>query len=326
MNRFTRVTGWGLIEAAAALGAVVSAIFPLSRWWWFAELAMNFLPLLSACFALYALLECCRRRWLVVLLAFGIAVADLLPAVLRDSVAPSEPTVPSAETIRILQANVLTGNPNPRLLLSLIERERPDVILLQETGEVWQRNLMAITNEYPSFICEPRGDNLGCAAFLSRRALASLGTSPPELRIRYFSEPRRKASPAVCITLPFPHGELRLFGIHPVAPLSDSSWRKRNAFLQAFAHLVSENTRTVVTGDFNTSSYTPVYRRFLRDSGLRDTDSGFLPFLTWHTELPGIFRIPLDHCLCSPDLRVRSLRRCESIGSDHFPFLLEIER
>lgn len=326
MNRFARVTVWGLIEAAAALGAAVSAILPLSRWWWFAELAMNFLPLLSACFVFYAFLECCRRRWLVALLAFGIAVVDFLPAVLRDAVISPVPDIPSAETIRVLQANVLTGNPDPRPLLSLIERERPDVILLQETGEVWERNLMAITNEYPAFICEPRGDNLGCAAFLSRRVLASLGTSRPELHIRYFSEPRRKASPAVCATLPFPHGELRLFGIHPVAPLSDFSWRKRNSFLQSFSRLVREHTRTVVTGDFNTSSYTPVYRRFLFDSGLRDADSGFLPFLSWHVALPWIFRIPLDHCLCSPDLRVRSLRRCESIGSDHFPFLLEIER
>lgn len=326
MNKRTRVTGWGLIEAAATLGAVVSAILPLSRWWWVAELAMNFLPLLSACFVLYAIMECCRRRWMVASLAFGLAIADLLPALWRDAGITPEPQAPSAETVRILQANILTGNPDPHPLLSLIERERPDVILLQETGEVWQRNLMAITNEYPAFICEPRGDNLGCAAFLSRKMLASLGTSRPQLGIRYLSEPRRKASPIACVTVPFPQAEMRFFGIHPVAPLSDFSWRKRNTFLQVFARLVRGQGRTVVTGDFNTSSYTPTYRRFLRESGLRDIDSGILPFLTWHASLPWIFRMPLDHCLCSPDLRVRSLRRCESIGSDHFPILLEIER
>ncbi|MBC6474673.1 MAG: UPF0175 family protein [Hormoscilla sp. GM102CHS1] len=49
--------------------------------------------------------------------------------------------------------------------------------------------------------------------------------------------------------------------------------------------------------------WSPYYRKFIRDSGLKNGRSGFGVQPTWPVDAP-IFSIPLDHCLVSPEIKV----------------------
>ena len=79
----------------------------------------------------------------------------------------------------------------------------------------------------------------------------------------------------------------------------------------------------MVLGDLNATAWCYAFRRFLRETGLKDSARGWGYQATWPTGfLP--LRIPIDHCLLSPDLKVLNRRIGPNVGSDHFPLTVEL--
>jgi endonuclease/exonuclease/phosphatase family metal-dependent hydrolase len=81
----------------------------------------------------------------------------------------------------------------------------------------------------------------------------------------------------------------------------------------------------VICGDFNSSQFSPVYRRLRKDLVDAQRANGARPLPTWPSRLP-FFRI--DHLFTSPSIRVV---RCEvrrdalsMVASDHLPLLAEL--
>ena len=79
---------------------------------------------------------------------------------------------------------------------------------------------------------------------------------------------------------------------------------------------------TMLMGDLNTTPWAPTFRDFLDSSGMRDSRGGFGLQVTWPTYLPPLL-IPIDHALVSPDISVRHFEVGPSVGSDHYPLLLD---
>jgi len=79
----------------------------------------------------------------------------------------------------------------------------------------------------------------------------------------------------------------------------------------------------VLAGDLNTTPFSGVFTRFVRDSGLRDSNLGFGISPTWMRKTPW-FAIPLDHVLVSDDLLVYDRRLGPACGSDHNPVIVEL--
>jgi hypothetical protein len=141
---------------------LVSAIG--QHWMWWLELPVHFqlqfTVILSVALALLATgCVCVRhvRRWdgivgSLALLSLCFSLAQVLaftPA--QRALAPPKPD-PRLEPVgrlRILSANVYSGNYDTAAVLSLIKAEQPDLVLLLELTSHWRDALSPLAQQYP---------------------------------------------------------------------------------------------------------------------------------------------------------------------------------
>lgn len=308
---------FGIAEAAAFCGAAFSVAALFGRWNWAADVFTHLQCLLAVCFLLYAGIEILRRRRLFIALSLAFAVLDAAPVVwMFCGVGAVRAAAPyGTARLRVLQANVLTSNTNAPALLALVEREDPDVILLQEPNERWLRALAPILARYPSHAALPREDNYGIAAFCK----------DPLARVEIFSLGDPIGAPGARVRLSVGGKALTCYSVHTPAPYNEYTWVGRNEYMRLLAEEVAGAPGAkLVAGDFNNTPWTPSSRAFAREAGLCDAtlERGIL--CTWPTRtLPGL-RIPLDHCFHSPEVGIAARRRGPKIGSDHFPVILDV--
>jgi endonuclease/exonuclease/phosphatase (EEP) superfamily protein YafD len=79
----------------------------------------------------------------------------------------------------------------------------------------------------------------------------------------------------------------------------------------------------VVAGDLNMSPWSPFFRRFMKKSGLKDSEDSFGFQPTWPTYQP-ILYLPLDHVLVSRDIAIVDRRIGAKVGSDHLPVVVDL--
>jgi endonuclease/exonuclease/phosphatase (EEP) superfamily protein YafD len=108
-------------------------------------------------------------RWAgVALLSAAINGAAIAPWYFSPK--PDKPLAP-ALPLRLLLSNVHTANLRSAPLLALIQREQPDLVILEEVNDRWMADLDVLRKDYPYSKWIPRSDNFGIAV-LSRRELA----------------------------------------------------------------------------------------------------------------------------------------------------------
>jgi endonuclease/exonuclease/phosphatase (EEP) superfamily protein YafD len=253
-------------------------------------------------FAALGLLMLVLRRFAVAGVAAALSLVDLAvvsPVWLARRAAVQE----EWPALRVLLANVLTGNRDPGRLLALIEKHDPDVIALIETDQRWLQALERVRGEYPHVVLEPRPDNFGMA-LLSRVPLES---------------PR-----VVAAAGDLPRIEARIRGVdfllvHTMPPVSAYAADLRDRQL---AELPAGGPRTLVCGDLNATPWSHAFRALIGRTGLQDSRRGFGVSASWPARL-GALGIPIDHCLFR-GLVVESRRVLPDIGSDHRPVELVV--
>ena len=221
--------------------------------------------------------------------------------------------VESDNTIKLLHANVYATNDQYERLFKLIEKERPDVIFLQEVTQKWRDATLRLRGAYPHNYVEAREGSFGIAMF-SRLALDSIAhvDSPP---LDY---------PTIVATMTVNNQALTLINTHPTIPMSRLQYEARNEQLGSIAALANRAAGAVVlTGDLNASVWSRNYRKLEASTGLRNTRRGFGILPTWPTFLP-FAMIPIDHALVSDSIGVVDTRTGARIGSDHLPLIVEI--
>ena len=311
---------FGLAEAAAFLGGVATCLAAIGPHHWATDIFTHFAQILTRCFFLYAAIEAIRRRWWRVLVSLIAAVLNAIPILILllapdplqpDRTAPS----PEAQTLRILQANILTDNSRAEALIALIEREDPDVILLQETDSRWLADLQPIHARYPIRAAEPREDNFGIAVFAKN----------PLAKGEIFHLRQVRRVPGGRILLPVAGQTLACYSIHTPAPYDRHTWNERNTYPRHLAERLAQDPELkVVTGDFNNTPWSLTFRGLVRLAGVCDTSRTFGLLPTWPVRTLPFLRIPLDHCLHSPEVKILRKRRGPSIGSDHFPLIIDL--
>ena len=129
---------------------------------------------------------------------------------------------------------------------------------------------------------------------------------------------------------------VRVAIVHPLAPLSPQHFRGRNQNLSALAENAREySSAAIVMGDFNTASWSIYFRNFLRRSRLRSAALGHGIHPTWfyasstrpHTlpyQFLQLLKIPIDHILVSPQIRIDRVTTAPAGISDHCPLIAEI--
>ena len=130
-------------------------------------------------------------------------------------------------------------------------------------------------------------------------------------------------NPVIHATFEFAGKDRQLWLVHPRSPLNRGRWKAGNPELDALALAVSKSGGSqIVMGDMNSTDGSRHFRDVLQVSGLRDSRLGFGRQPSWPTDMP--YRIAIDHAFVSDDLAVVNRKLGHSVGSDHFPLIVDL--
>ncbi len=207
----------------------------------------------------------------------------------------------------ILSLNVLESNRDYRRTAQLIDRVRPDLLLLMETDKRWAAALAPQLARYPNRLERPLGNTYGMI----------LATRLP-MRDANIETIAEKNTPSM-------HAELtagdpfRLIALHPRPPLPGQDTEARDAEIAIAARRAARTRLPVLAiGDFNDVAWSHTSQLFKRVGGYLDPRIGRGTFATFPARTP-LLGWPLDHLFVTPEFAVRNLAVLEDVGSDHLP-------
>jgi endonuclease/exonuclease/phosphatase (EEP) superfamily protein YafD len=132
--------------------------------------------------------------------------------------------------------------------------------VLQEVTEQWRVQLECLVAEFPYFETIPRPSGSGMALY-SRYPLESVRTLTLDASTHV----------GLLVDVNIANTTLTILGMHPPTPISKSKFANRNRqFSEAGSLIRTRRGPRVLIGDFNTTMWSPYFKRLLRDSGLRD--------------------------------------------------------
>ncbi|MCC7419867.1 MAG: endonuclease/exonuclease/phosphatase family protein [Planctomycetaceae bacterium] len=308
----SRLSWRRVFRLSVILMAAPTLIGWLARRHWIFDLATHFVVQSAVLMAVFLAISLVLRDWRMALLAAVVLVinaARIVPLYL-----PADEPSSTGQRIRLLSANVHTGNRNAAPFLELVQREDPDIILVMEVDARWIRELSLLRDRYPHFHEHGRPDNFGIALYskIPLDGLDEIEVADSEV-------------PTLLARLKLDGRSMTLIGTHPLPPISRDYTGLRNRQLAALGELAAREAThgpVVLAGDLNTTSWSPIFADLLKASGLRDSRLGRGLQASWPTTSPLIL-IPIDHVLISPDLAIHDRRLGDPIGSDHWPVVVD---
>ncbi|MBW4495467.1 MAG: endonuclease/exonuclease/phosphatase family protein [Oscillatoria princeps RMCB-10] len=250
-----------------------------------------------------------KKAWcLVSLFCIAINLLEVVPWYLPQPASAGE----TVTQLRLLQSNVLTSNRQYYKVISLVRKEKPDVAVFIEVSKSWAKELEVLRESFPYVFLNQDGDYFGTAIYsklpLANKSIKDLGGG------------RKTIMAEVTI-----QGQLvSLLASHPNIPTGRSGFKQRNKQLSELGnYVVKFKNPVVMVGDFNTTMWSPHYKKFVGKAGLRNARAGFGTLPTWPTFFPLLY-IPIDHCLVSPEIEVVKIRRGREVGSDHLPLIADL--
>ncbi len=304
--------------AIAYLFAVSIVVLAADRFWLVDLLTFAWPYIVAAgIFVLIAALAT-RRRKAILTAAAGLAVAAV-PAMDVQTARISA----AGSGLKVLTANLYIDNQRPPAdFIGLLSREKPDIVVLEETTPAWEAAISASgLFPYESSHDVVMRDAIKVYSTLPIRAETALK--------RAFTEEKAYKQP-LRLELDLRGEPLFLYAFHPETPRKLWQWRDRNAYLSAAADAVKgdlENAPVIVAGDWNTPSWSPFFRGFLKQAGLASTAGGWLqPVTRFSMKLDQIAYIgaSIDHIAVSPDISLRARRVGPAFGSNHLPVIAEL--
>lgn len=230
-----------------------------------------------------------------------------------------------------MAANLLWTNPRKDEVLAMIRRESPDIVGLSEVSKAWRdAALQELGDLYPY---SASGSNLGewteeawGEMLLSKVPIDSVHS--PELVID-----GQRMRPFVEASI----GGISVTVLHPERPGRAWRLRARTSLFEQVAEREPDGPR-IVMGDFNTTTSSPVMRRFLRRTGLQDSRLGFGRQPSWNHfpgQVPAVISgslarvwkpgVAIDHVLVSETFSVLERRMVSIPGSDHLAVVVTME-
>jgi endonuclease/exonuclease/phosphatase (EEP) superfamily protein YafD len=278
-----------------------------------------------------------RRLWKPALLAVCLAVFFAWPiAQYSREVAPLS-IGPEAKRGSMMVFNVFRENRTPGKVVDALLKEDLDLLFLMEVTEAWVEKLQPLARIYPHQIqASPYGNWL-----LSKHPLENIEVTL--LDYEYVVGANDAAGPGEKITTGKPSSSdwgdnevmfatvlidgkrIRFGGIHPPTPKNHTKiWLQRAQASHYMKGLSADPDvdATILAGDFNTSSFSPTFRKIMQTTGLRDASRGFGCVPTWGPRIPfepilPLLGVPIDHFLVSDQLKVLSYETGPALGSDH---------
>lgn len=231
-----------------------------------------------------------------------------------------------SKDLKIALMNVLTSNNGYKDVLDTIDQNKPDVIFLEEVNNEWLSNMKVLDKIYPYSIKHPREDNFGVAFYskspISNKAIKDFGSFD---------------LPSIICSISHNNQKYNIIGIHTTPPSNKDYFANRNLMINNLSkEIIYKQIPTIIIGDLNTTMYSPIYISLINKTKLIDPrkEYGINPTWSPKTKLGDggivekifkIFFIPIDHILCTSELKITSYKVGKSIGSDHLPVIATVK-
>lgn len=302
-----RLGFWGLLGALGFVAAIISLAGFLGELAWWLEILSHFRVQFALCFLLLAMVFAAGRKTRPAASALALALVNALP-VLLFRLPPAPPPSNASPVFRAMLINVNSHSGNPAAVGAIIASSRPDILVLEEISDRWLHALAPALESYPHRKTAPRHDNFGIGLF-SRHPIESSRIVPFGM----------VDIPSVFAECRIGLQRLAVVATHPMPPGNAMLAAERNRHLDWMAReLTSLSGPVLLLGDLNTTPWSPVYRRFALNSGLRNSAQGRSIRPTWPAPLPLLW-IPLDHVMHSPGIAIHDHQVGPDAGSDHLP-------
>jgi endonuclease/exonuclease/phosphatase (EEP) superfamily protein YafD len=306
---------WSGLRIALYLVAAATTLATLAgwlSWWWLpCELASHFRVQYLWIALICTISLAAAQQWRAAALAAVPVVLNL--AVILPLYWPRQNRETESRPIRLESINVYSGNRRHADVLKFIAATQPDIVLLEEVTSEWRDVFDALAADFPYQETELREDNFGIG-LVSRLPLESV-------QVRKVGS---AGLPSIVARLRWEGAPLTIVGTHPLPPAGREMWRLRNGQFEALAALSRTlSGAVVVIGDLNTTSWSAHFGTLLDGTRLRDSRPGFGVQASWPAWSP-LPRIPIDHCLVSPEIMVRRRFIGADVGSDHFPLVVDL--
>lgn len=244
----------------------------------------------------------------IAIVLIGLLVIGVIPHLTAASYPAPEVKAPADHRVlSIMSFNTWVENTNVDALVAEIQRNDPDIVVLQEIGAEKRALLDRLKAQWP-YQEDCRHLDHCFMAVLSKFPIADFEShaewvGPPMVRATFGKE----------------LGGLTVIGTHTIR---FPYMRAQFAQLTELADMIRKlDGPRIVLGDFNATPTSRLLGTFEQRSSLRRLD-GWLP--TW----PANFQIPqlgIDHIFASPE--VKSLERVRigsGAGSDHYPLVVRV--
>lgn len=295
--------GWilpslAILAAAASLAGYAASIIPQL------DLLVHFQVQYAWVLLLILLLLLCTRRW-----GWAIVVTALL-ALPTARIAPwylDAPPSASGPVIELLSCNVKFTNPEHRQLIELIEHVDADIVVVQEATSQWAQALSVLSGRWPHLISHPTPGPRGML-LMSRRPLQDTEvTIDPVTR-----------HCTLLATIDVDGRSMRIIAAHPFRPGLRHGSKLLAGELERLGDLAGDDTgNLIVIGDLNTTMWSKAYTDFVEANRLSNLRQGIGILPSWHSLVPWLSAIPIDHCLVGSKLQGFDFRLRPVAGSDH---------
>lgn len=308
----------GVFSAAILITANAFSLF--ARWDWRADIFSHFsYQYLIGAVAIGVVFAGFRKwKWAAMMLAvFLLNAAELKPMI-------PEKTSFSSTPLSIMQYNRLYTQFKNEDLKIFLNREMPDIAVLQEANASLAKMAREMKAVYPYQISMPDNDAFGMI-ILSRHPITAeekiLIEGPVFQNSALWAEIQPSGAPP-----------LSLYTLHTLPPMNQEDWMQRNLEIETISARISEdkNDRVIFAGDWNISPFSPFFHDILATTKLSSKMSGSLTRKIFQSMTPPtwpsfyilpIFQTPLDHILHSDAMGLYERKRFPAMGSDHYPII-----
>lgn len=330
MNKLKTYSNYLLLVLAGVLIAitVVSLFYNLSTLWWIKSLNFPRLQLfiIALLLLLLVILTSTKSKPVTRVVVAALAICAVIhisfiypyTTVAGKQVVNATAHTTASQPFSLFIANVKMKNRKADVLLSMIQQQQPDIILLMETDHWWLQQVQPIRQQYPYKIEQPLNNTYGMLLY------SKFPLHHSQIK---FIEHNRVPSFHTQIMLPN-NRPFNFHGVHPVPPVSSKKHPDNvgedAGELHQVGQLVAQNNQpAVVAGDFNDVAWSNISRLFKKAGRLNDVRVGRGLYNTFSAH-SWVMRWPLDHVFVTHQFKLVSLKRLPYFGSDHFPIYVQL--
>ena len=301
----------GVIVAGLLLGAGLTLLGVLARWWPALDIVNNGLLFVTVGAIALLCLALAARDWRLVLAAAVLAAVNVMLVIAALPGAAAQAAPDSPRFLRVATFNLWRHNDRMDEVAKFLAETDADAVVLQEVTKPHGAVLrQALQSRYPFSV----GD--WGIVILSKHPILADGRIdrpgyPPwiSLMVRW-------------VRIEVNGTPLDLAGVHLTRPFYAELQQQDIAALIAFAN--SRTLPLVMAGDFNMSPWTEKLGRFERSSGLKRYNTFHLTWPMARGTVPLLPLVAIDNVFASPQFARIAVAPGPRLGSDHRPIVADL--